>query len=77
MLWVNIKIDVKFTLLLLKKLLHTHLNHLAEKCQVHVAIMNLSSKDLLYYLTDQSILLPSHLYNYEHYLQNERETNLV
>ena len=52
------------------KPLYAHLNHLAEKCQVHVV-------DLLYYLTDQSLLFPSHLHHHEHHLQNEREMTLV
>ena len=47
---------------------HAHLNHLTEKCQVHVAKM---------ILTDQSVLLPIHLQHYDHHLQNEREIILV
>ena len=34
------------------KPLHAYLNHLAEKCQAHVAEMFISSQDLLFYLTD-------------------------
>ena len=59
------------------KPLHAYLNHLAEKCQAHVAEMFISSQDLLFYLTDRSVLLPSHLHHYEHHLQNEREMTLV